>query len=268
MSVDNLGGTFNNHQLSRLVSFSQNQFVDAPGRIIHLSAEIGRIGNILFQYDSGGNPVSYTAGPSNSYIGKLVMVYEILGGDPLFDLNVRSQVQAVYLVPAADHLSPAQQLSSGDILGQPGLNDALSSSLVQQMKTWTEEVIQYKRENLERKIRRAIDYVDQLTAEKNLLVIATSGETIVGSVSSIVTQLAVLLADPTYRAVYVDLINDYLGKLTHAPFGALNPNPNRTLDPGTVRVDGGVILTGTQTTPLGAGPPPPVLPGQTPTIPE
>jgi hypothetical protein len=268
LSVDNLGGTFNNHQISRLVSFSQNQFVDAPGRVIHLSAEIARIGNIIFSYDGGGNPISYTASPRSSYIGKLIMVYEILGGDPLFDLNVRSQAQAVYLVPAADHLAPAQQLSSGDILGQPGLQDALSSSLVQQMKTWTEEVIQYKRENLERKVRRAIDYVDQLTAEKNLLLAATSGATTPGSVSNIVAQLLVLLADPTYRAVYNDTINDYLGKLTHAPFGALNPNPNRTLDPGTVRVDGGVILTGTQTSPSGVGPPPPVLPGQTPTIPE
>ena len=263
------GGTFNNHQVSRLVAFSQNQFVDAAGRVIHLSAEIARIGNIIFQYDAGGNPVSYTAGPNNSYIGKLVMVYEILGGDPLFDLQVRSQAQAVYLVGASSKTAPAQQMSSGDIVGQPGLSDALSSALVQQMKSWTEEVIQYKRENIERKVRRAIDYVDQLTAEKNLILAATSGATTSGSVANLTTQIATLLADPTYRAIYNDTTNDYHGKFAHAPFGPFNPGPNRTLGPGTVRVDGGPIVSGVQTSPQGAGaPPPPTLPGQVPTIPE
>jgi hypothetical protein len=240
-----------------------------PERILHLTAEIGRIGSLTFVYDAGGNPVSYSAGPNNSYIGKLMMVYEILGGDPLFDLQVRSQAQAVYLVASADHMTPAQQMSSGDIVGSGGLNDALACSLIQQMKAWTEDVIQYKRENIERKVRRALDYVDQLTAEKNLLLTATSNSMTSGSVASITQQITTLLADPTYRAVYNDTNNDYHGKLTHAPFGAYNPGPNRTIDPGTVRVDGGPIQSGVQTLPTSTGtPPPPTLPGQLPTIPE
>jgi hypothetical protein len=263
------GGTFNNHGVSRLVSFSQNQFVDAAGRVIHLSAEIARIGTLLFSYDGGGNPISYTASPNSSYIGKLIMVYEILGGDPLFDLQVRSQAQAVYLVASSDHTTPAQQMSSGDIVGQPGLNDALSCSLVQQMKSWTEEVIQYKRENIERKVRRAVDYVDQLTAEKNLILAATSGASTTGSVANLTTQIATLLADPTYRATYNDTNNDYHQKLTKSPKGAFNPGANRTVAPGTVIVDGGVLISGQQTSPSGTGTPPtPTLPGQIPTIPE
>jgi hypothetical protein len=241
--------------------------VDAPGRINHLTAEIGRIGNINFTYDAGGNPTSYVASPKSSYIGKLVMVYEILGGDPLYDLQVRSQAQAVYLV-AGTKTAPAQMMSSGDIVGQPGLDDALSCSLVQQMKGWTEEVIQYKRENIERKVRRALDYVDQLTAEQKLLLLMTSDATTQGSHADLTTQIAALLADPTYRAVYNDTNNDFFAKFVNAPKGAMNPGPNRTVGPGTVIVDGGVLISGQQTSPSGTGTPPtPTLPGQPPSIP-
>ena len=266
MSFD-FGGTFNNHQVSRLVTFSQRQMVDVAGRIIHLSAEIGRIGNISFTYDAGGNPVSYTYGPKNSYIGKLVMVYEILGGDPLYDLQIRSQAQAIYLVASADHTTPAQQMSSGDIVGQQGLDDAVTSNLIQQMKSWTEDVIQYKRENIENKVRRAVDYVDQLTAEQNLLLLMTNS-TAQGSVAGITTQIATLLADPTYRAIYNDTNNDWHAKLVNAPKGAFNPGPGRTVGPGTVIVDGGPLVSGQQTSPSGTGTPPaPTQPGQLPSIP-
>src|SRR6202789_4139699 len=125
--------------LARLSAFLNNQQLalggggDILGRLAHLLAEQGRVGNLQISYDSGGNPTSCTYGPPSSYIGKLVAAYEILGGDPLFDLQVRQMSQSVFILPPAATL-PAPQLSDGSILSQPGLMDAPSCSLVQQMK--------------------------------------------------------------------------------------------------------------------------------------
>ncbi len=216
-----------------------------PQRILHLVAEQQRIGQLLFTYDAGGNPTGYNASPKTSYIGKLIMAYEILGGDPFFDLQIRSMSQAVFVV-AGTETTPAQQLSSGDILAQPGLMDGISALLVQQMQSWSEDVIQYKRENLERKIRRAVDYSDQLGAEIKVLSAILNDASTSGSLANLTQQVQTLLADTTYRPIYNDVNNDVHGKLTHAPFSAYDPGPNRTIDPNYVRADGGPVIPGQQ----------------------
>jgi hypothetical protein len=241
-------GTFNNHQFSRLQAFLQNQQSDVPGRVLHLLAEQQRIGTLQFTYDSGGNPIGYNANPQTSYIGKLMMAYEILGGDPIFDLQIRSMSQPVFML-AGSETTPAQQLSSGDILGTHGLRDAPSAAYVQQMKGWTEDVVQYKRENIERKIRRMMDYSDQLGAEiQTLSIILNDGKT-TGSLADLLTQVTNLLSDPSYRPIYNDTTGDIHGKLSHAPFSQYDPGPNRTIDPNWVRTDGGAILPGQQSPP-------------------
>jgi hypothetical protein len=248
------GGTFNNHQFARAAAFAQNQQVDVPGRITHLAAEIQRIGTIVFQYDAGGNPTGYSADPPTSYIGKLVMAYEVLGGDALFDLQIRSMSQSVFVV-AGTNTTPSQQLSSGDIIGMPGQMDALSSNLIQQMRAWTPEAIQYKRENIERKVRRAMDYADQLNAEIQTLTIILNSSATSGSLADTVSQVMTLLADPTYRATNTDTSGDIHGKRSRAPFSQWDAGPNRgPLLPVTTRMDGGVSIGGEQV-PQGDTPP-------------
>jgi hypothetical protein len=247
-------GTFNSSQFTRFRLWTINQFSDIPGRIGHLLAETQRIGTITSSYDnSSGNPISYSVQPTTSYIGKLMMAYEVLGGDPFFDLQIRTMGQAVYLTPGTN-TTPAQRLSSGDILAQPGLNDALSANLMQQMRAWTQDVIQYKRENIERKIRRAVDYADQLTAEIQTLTVVIQDATSQGSVADLTTQIQALLADPTYRSIYQDTLNDVHGKFTHAPYTAYEPGPQRTIAPNYVRGEGGPILPGQQVAPTGTTP--------------
>lgn len=256
-------GTFNNHQFARLSAFLNNQRLalgggqggggDVPGRRLHLLAEQGRLGNLQFTYDSGGNPIGYNAAPPSSYIGKLMQAYEILGGDPLFDLQVRQMSQPVF-VQAGTSTTPAQQLSDGSIMGQPGLQDAPSASAVQQMKGWVPDVIQYKRENIERKIRRALDYSDQLTAEITLLSTILNDGTQVGSLASLTSAVVSLLQTPTYRAIYNDVNNDLHGKLTHAPFSAYDPGPDRSVFANYVRAEGGPVLPGQQALPVNQTP--------------
>jgi hypothetical protein len=245
-------GTYNNHQFARLQTFLSNQQSDVPARVAHLLAEQERIGTLVFTYDAGGNPIGYNASPTTSYIGKLMMAYEILGGDPTFDLQIRSMSQPVFLV-AGSETTPAQQLSSGDILATRGLRDAASAALVQQMKAWTEDVVQYKRENIERKIRRAVDYSDQLSAEIKVLSIIMNDAKTSGSLADLTTQSTTLLSDPSYRPTYNDVNNDLHGKLTHAPFSQYDAGPNRNVDPNWVRQDGGPILPGQQSPPTNKG---------------
>jgi hypothetical protein len=254
------GGTFNNHMLARLSAFLNNQQLalgggaggggDILGRLAHLLAEQGRIGNLQISYDSGGNPTSCTYGPPSSYIGKLVAAYEILGGDPLFDLQVRQMSQSVFILPPAATL-PAQQLSDGSILSQPGLMDAPSCSLVQQMKGPMQEVLQYKRENIERKVRRALDYSDQLGAEITDLIDYLNNDI---GLQMLTGQVVTLLNDPMYRAIYNDVNNDIHGKFSHAPFLAYEPGPARTTFSNTGRIEGGINLAGNQASVLNQTP--------------
>ena len=254
MAYDFLG-TFNSHQYARLAVFLQNQAPDVPGRLLHLVAEQMRIGTITFTYDAGGNPIAYNAGgtPPTSYIGKLVAAYEILGGDPLFDLQIRQMSQPVFMLPGTS-TTPPQQLSSGDIVGQPGLLDGQSAVVIQQSKAWVPDVVQYKRENIERKVRRAMDYVDSLTAEINSLTYILSDATNPNSLQSLIADIQTLLNDPNYRRAYNDVNQDFHGKLPHAPFGAWDPGPSRTVAPNTVLADGGPSLAGSQV-PQGNVPP-------------
>lgn len=230
-----------------------------PGRLLHLVAEQTRIGTIQFTYDAGGNPIGYDAGgtPPVTYIGKLVAAYEILGGDPLFDLQIRSMSQPVYMLPGTN-TTPAQQLSSGDIVAQPGLMDGQSADVVQNAQAWAPDVLKYKRENIERKVRRAMDYVDSLTAEINTLTYILSDSSNTESLQYYITQIQTLLADPNYRRAYNDLNQDFHGKLPHAPFGAWDAGPSRNVPPNTTLQTGGPSLAGGQ---VPSGNTPPQAPG-------
>ena len=210
-------GTFNTSQLNRFVAFARAQKADLVGRIVHLTAEQQRIGALSFAYDQNGIPTTYVPEDS-SYIGKMVAAYEVLGGDPFYDLNIRTRSQAVFLI-AGDETKPGQVMSNGEILGLPGKADAVSGELMDNMRLWVDDALDYKREYLERKIRKAVDYAEQIGDEITYLTLVAGAADVDGSFDNVVGAMTQLLNDPNYRAIYDDKGQDPQGKFADTPFG-------------------------------------------------
>lgn len=218
-------GTFNTSGFNRFVAFATAQKADLVGRIVHLRTEQLRLGTLSFAYDGSGVPTTYV--PSDeSYIGKLVAAYEVLGGDPFYDLNIRTREQAVFL-KAGDETTPAQVLSNGEIMGLPGKADAQSAELMDNARGWVEDSLDYKREYLERKIRRAVDYAEQLQDEMSYLLLAASAAEVEGSFDNVVGLMKQLITNPNYRAIYDDKGKDPMMKKTDAPFAIYGAGPDR-----------------------------------------
>ena len=90
-------GTFTASQFERFKTYLRNQVGLIDDRIAHLTAEIDRVGDLAFAYDSGGNPSAITEDPPTTYCGKLYGAYSVLGGEVEFDLQVRSTSQGVLM---------------------------------------------------------------------------------------------------------------------------------------------------------------------------
>lgn len=213
-------GTFNKSQFDRFAAFARQQLADVSRRITHLNTEQRRIGGLTFEYDVGGVPVgTWSATSSTStYIGRLVAAYEILGGDVFFDLQVRdTETQGVYLVRGTE-VSPADRMSNGEIVGARGLADGPSAEYLQSARSWLIAPLHYRKEYLERKIRRALDYSDQLTAELAFLSNVRADAETYNSLEYLFVQINDLLKDFTYRSIYDDKGKDPHGKYTMAPF--------------------------------------------------
>jgi hypothetical protein len=221
----NWNGTFTKSQFARFRAYVENQLPLIDARIAHLQAERDRVGSLSFAYDSAGNPTSFAHDIPDTYCGKLFAAYEALGGDAEFDLQVRSQSQPVFLVPG-DVNNPAQLMSNGEVVGVLGLSDAYSATVVQKIRRFVGEDLQRRREGLERKIRRALDYADQLNLEiaqlKALKGSAASPESMAAYFSTIDT----LTTDPRYMAITDDSGNpDPHGKFAKAPVAGYVPGP-------------------------------------------
>lgn len=218
-------GTFTKSQFARFRAYVENQLPLIDSRIAHLQAERDRIGNLAFAFDSAGNPTSFTSDIPETYCGKLFAAYEALGGDAEFDLQVRSASQPVFLV-AGDVNNPAQLMSNGEVVGVLGLGDAYSATVVQNIRRFVGEDLQRRREYLERKIRRALDYVDQLNLEISQLT-ALKGS--VDSPESMAAYFAIidsLTTDPRYMAITDDSGSpDPHGKFAKAPVAGYVPGP-------------------------------------------
>jgi hypothetical protein len=219
-------GTFNKSQFDRFASFARSQVKDIPARIAYLVSEQIRVGTLVFSYDANGRPIAYTPDPVDSYLGKLLAVYEILGGDTLLDLNVRSLKQPVYPIKA-DETLPSQLLSNGEIMSQPGLADRATAYYMDQARDWMQNVVEARKEYLERKIRRLLDYSEQLQQEQLLLALMVEKTSVEGSLENTLSEIQQLIDDPTYRAAYDDRGADPQGKLTHAPHLPYSTGPNR-----------------------------------------
>lgn len=227
MAYDFLG-TFNASQFARFLAFAKSQLPLVQDRVQHLEAEIQRTGSIVFRY-SKGVPQGYAADPPESYLGRLLAAYEVLGGNPFIDLRVRLRNDPVYLLRGTETRSP-QTLSNGEIVGGKGLSDAPTSELMHDAKAWLETTLQYRFDGLERKIRRAVDYADELRTEAAQLGIIQKAASVTGSLEYIASQVSQYLTDQNYRAIYDDGGGDKFGLNVYAPFSSYDVGNERTAE--------------------------------------
>ncbi len=243
-------GTFNKSQLERFFAFARTQLPLVDARTQHLQFEMARIGTVVFQFNEG-IPVAFGADPPESYIGKLLAAYEVLGGNPFLDLRLRARTQPVFLVRGTES-TPAQYMSNGEVVGARGLADGPSAVLMQQARAWLEATFQGRFNRLERKIRRALDYSDQLGLEIEDLSRIKQALGVDGSLESYASQLQELIANPTYRAIFDDQGADPFGFNVYAPFSsydvANSQNPdmvNRTAE-SAQRQNSGFVKPGSK----------------------
>lgn len=217
-------GTFTVSQLERFKTYVRAQVQLIDDRIAHLQAEMGRIGDLKFAFDSGGVPTALTNDPPQTYCGKLYGAYVALGGDPEFDLQVRSTSQPVFKLKGNEN-GDSQLMSNGEAIGMPGLSDAESALLMQQMRSWVQGDLTRRREALERKIRRAIDYSEQLNLEISELTTLKASLSTQDSLEFLINEMDALASDPRYTAITQDTGNDPHGKFARAPVAPYMPGP-------------------------------------------
>jgi hypothetical protein len=216
-------GTFTRSQLERFKNYVRDQVQLIDDRITHLKAERDRVGNLAFAYDAGGVPTTLTSDPPQTYCGKLYGAYVALGGVPEFDLQVRSTSQPVFVIEA-DDTQDSQLMSNGEVIGMAGLNDAESALLMQKLRSWTAGDLQRRRDYLERKLRRAIDYAEQLTAEISQLETIRASIDTDGSLEFMLNEMDALVTDRRYTAITDDTSNpDPHGKFARAPVAPYMP---------------------------------------------
>jgi hypothetical protein len=233
-------GTFNKSQLNRLVTLARGQVADIPARLTHLAAEQARVGSVVFKFNMA-TVVSYIPSPSDSYVGRLLRLYEVLGGDAFYDLAVRQKNSQALFLQRTDETRKAQVMSNGKVIATDGLADAPSAVLIQRMRGWMTDALAGKRENLERKIRKAIDYSDQLSDEMALLKTIKQAASVDGSLENLITQVNTLITDRQYRSISDDKGMDPDGTMTHAPFAPLEPGPDRPTVTGYYRTHDGYV---------------------------
>lgn len=210
-------GTFNASQLNRLLAFVRGQLPEVEAKIQHIRAELGRTGSLSFSFGADNVPHAVTANPADSYLGKLLAAYEVLGGNPFFDLRSRNKSQAVFVVQGTP-ANPSTSMSHGEVMGARGLQDAFSAELVRKLRRPVQDTLDYRFTLLERKIRRALDYTDQLRDELAELESMRAAATVEGSLEFTANQVQQLIGNRNYRAIYDDQGSDPLGLNTYAPF--------------------------------------------------
>jgi hypothetical protein len=164
--------------------------------------------------------------------------YEAMGGDPFHELQTRAKEDQAVFLPKGTEVSAPKVMSNGEPIPGIGLADAPTSKLVGQLKSGVSHMLD-RRAALERKIRRMLDYGDQLQSEIDALQTLQASAETDGSLENIVTEVGLLFADRNYRAVSDDKGNDEFAKLTYAPQAGLDPGPDRANPDGLVVERGG-----------------------------
>jgi len=170
-------GTYTTAQFEELRKFSKIQERDIQDRITWLDAAISRNGIFITNYDEQSNlPTSFTC-LVPSYGSKLLSAYRALGGNPERDFMLRTRNKPVFLERGKNISSDIEDSNSGysetftngrRIRGDQRF-DRDVGIVVNKLKSFQYEAIKRKREHLEYKIKRCMDYSDQLQSEKDAL---------------------------------------------------------------------------------------------------
>lgn len=182
--------------------------------------------------------MNFSVVPATSHAAKLLQAYRALGGTPERDFLLRTSDQPVYLTAATP-------LKTNDITGlaNSGFSDVFSNGRrfrgnqrfdrdlgfpMEKFKRWQLEAIKQKREHLEYKIKRDLDYSDQLQIEIKFLssMIDTSGTM---SVQAQIANLIVLFHRPGAMNV-IDNVLDIFGFGIGRPGDTTIPNTIEAAD--------------------------------------
>lgn len=209
----NFFGTFTTGQWEDFKAFSKIQAMELRLRRAWLQRELLRVGVFTTSYD-GPNPVSFTA---TGYAGKLLQAYRILGGVPEQTMLLRTRDKPVYKTKGHELTVDPGATTSG------GYSDVYSNGRrerggqrydrdiglrVESLKAWQLESVKFKRERLEYKIKRAMDYSDQVQQEISLIdKLLDIG---LGSFDDQLTQVEILISRPESANV-VQNLNDRFG---------------------------------------------------------
>jgi hypothetical protein len=226
-------GTFTTGQWEELREFALIQASDIGARIGYLNRELTTVGLFSTQYDSTTNfPTSFTVTPTTSHGAKLLQAYRALGGFPEQDFLLRTSDDPVFLMPGpplntndpsgtltqgySDQFSNGKRYRGGQVfdrdLGYP----------IEQFKKWQLQAIKHKREHLEYKIKRALDYSDQLQIEITFLTTMIKPGTLTDANGQIASLIA-LFHRPGAMNV-IDNLNDLFGFGIGRPGDTTTPN--------------------------------------------
>jgi hypothetical protein len=208
----NFFGTFTTGQWQAFKAFTQIQRKELVLRQQWLQKQLIMNGIFSTEYD-GPNPVSFSAS-AGSYAAKLLSAYKILGGVPEQDMLLRTRDKPVFKTKGTNIVdqSPGQTEGGYSDVYSNGRRERGSQRfdrdlglLVERLKDWQLESIKLKREKLEFKIKRAMDYSDQLKQEIDLISVLLGVDISIGSVDDQIISVETQMATPGTMNVVDDL---------------------------------------------------------------
>lgn len=171
-------GTWTTGQFEQLRVFAKIQEQDLLSRKAFLSRKITEVGVFSTEFDAETfHPIRYSVTPF-SYASKLFQAYRALGGNPEREFLLRTRDQPVFLTrgTSLNTEDPTDSTSGYSDIYSNGRRyrgsqrfDRDVAVLVEKFKGWQLEAIKRKREHLEYKIKRALDYSDQLQIELDFI---------------------------------------------------------------------------------------------------
>lgn len=212
----NFFGTFTRAQWESFKVFTKIQKLELHSRKKWIEKELLRVGVFITEYGDDNYPKSFSVTPATSYGAKLLSAYRILGGYPEREMLLRTRDIPVFLTKGEQISVREDGLVSG------GYSDTYTNSRrwrgsqrydrdlglrIERLKIWQLDAIKAKREKLEFKIKRALDYSDQLQQE---VVLIDRLLTETSSVNTMINRVEIQMATP-YTANVVNDQQDLFG---------------------------------------------------------
>lgn len=166
-------GTATSGQWEVFKAFSNIQRKELVLRKAWLQKQLSMNGVFTTTYD-GPKPVSFTCS-AGSFGSKLLSAYRVLGGVPERDMLLRTRNMPVFKTKAQNitDVSPGQTEGGFSDVYSNGRRERGTQRFdrdlglrVERLKGWQLEAIKAKRERLEFKIKRCLDYSDELQREE------------------------------------------------------------------------------------------------------